>query len=177
MPLAVGESGAGEADAAWCLTPAGWRVNSPVAEFAPNSATFGSPVDVGVHGELLTPGPFWQSSSSVFCHHGCSPELPRGEFCPEDPRASRVLMATPVGCWNTNPNSVHARCRDTVYGCTGLGRRSRCSWAWSQQIGLFVLPGLARHAVSHPTMHHERRYRQRKWERVCAPVLTPGASS
>lgn len=86
-------------------------------------------------------------------------------------------MATPVGCWNTNPNSVHARYRDTVYGCTGSGRRSRCSWAWSQQIGLFVPAGLPRRDVSYPTMYHERRYRPRKWERIYARVLTPGAAS
>ena len=41
--------------------------------------------------------------------YNCPPELPQGEFCPEHPRESRVLMATPVSCWNTNPNSVYAR--------------------------------------------------------------------
>ena len=118
----------------------------------------------------------WDSNNAGA--YNCPPELPRGEFCPEDPRESRVLMATPVGCWNTNPNSVYARYRDTAYGCTDLGRCSRrCSWAWSQQIGPFVLAGLPRHDVSYPIMHHEKRYRPRKWERICAPVLTPGAAS
>ena len=109
------------------------------------------------------------------------PELPLGEFCPEHPPDSRVLMATPVGYWNTNPNAVYARYRDTVYGCVGRddGRDDRraCSWAWSQQVGLFVPAGLDYRNVCYPTMYHEKRYRPRKWERECARVLAQGATT
>ena len=116
----------------------------------------------------------WDSNNAG--GYNCPPKLPRGGFCPEGPRESRILMATPVGCWNTNPNSVYARCRDTVYGCTGPGCRRR-SWAWSQQIGLFVPAGLPRRAVSYPTVYHEKRYRPQKWEHIYARALTPGAAS
>lgn len=93
-------------------------------------------------------------------------QLELGEACPVHGHGKRLNATIPVGEWNSHAPELTDRYRDTVYACAGTNRDgSKCSWAWSVQLGLFVPEGKNRSGLGKAALYHEKRYRPRKWQR------------
>ena len=70
------------------------------------------------------------------------------------------------------PSASYNHHGDIILACASAPKEPRpCSWAWSQQIGLFVPAGLDRRNVCYPTMYALKRYNPSGWRSLYAPFL------
>lgn len=101
----------------------------------------------------------------------CLNNLPKGTLTIPRDRQPQCPDHNPTARISPRSRSFYDRFGDTVFRCAGGDPALGCSWAWSEQIGLFVPAGLNHRSVVYPQMYYLKRRTPETWQALYAPVI------